>query len=33
MRLQDIGNRFVIVDKNTDCLKAQQQIICSDTYI
>ena len=26
MRLQDKGNRFVIVDKNTDRLKAQQQI-------
>ena len=26
MRLQDKGNRFAIVDKNTDCLKAQQQI-------
>ena len=29
MRLQDKGNRFVIVDKDTDCLKAQQQIACS----
>ena len=26
MRLQDKGNRFVIVDKNTDSLKTQQQI-------
>ena len=26
MGLQDKGNRFVIVDKNTDPLKAQQQI-------
>ena len=26
MRLQDKGNRFVIVDKNTDRLKTQQQI-------
>ena len=26
MRLQDKGNRFVIVDKNTDRLKVQQQI-------
>ena len=26
MRLQDKGNRFVVVDKNTDRLKAQQQI-------
>ena len=26
MRLQDNGNRFVIVEKDTDRLKAQQQI-------
>ena len=26
MRLQDKGNRFVFVDKNTDLLKAEQQI-------
>ena len=26
MRLQDKGNRFVIVDKSTDRLKAHQQI-------
>ena len=29
MRLQDKGNIFVIVDKDTDHLKAQQQIACS----
>ena len=26
MRLQDKGNRFVIVDKESDKIKAQQQI-------
>ena len=26
MRLQDKGNRFVFVDKNTDRLKAEQPI-------
>ena len=26
MRLQDKGNRFIIVDKNTDKIKAQEQI-------
>ena len=27
MRLQDKGNRFIIVEKNSDRLKAQQQIV------
>ena len=26
MRLQEKGNRFVVVDKETDQIKAQQQI-------
>ena len=26
MRLQDKGNRFIIVDKQTDCKKANEQI-------
>ena len=29
MRLQDKGNKFDIVDKDTSCLKAQKQIACS----
>ena len=31
MRLQDKGNRFVITDKETDKIKAQQQIAKSSS--
>ena len=32
MRLQDKGNKFVLVDKETDKVKAQQQIAKSSFH-